>query len=555
LSKGWAKTRFLLCGLVVFLGVHGVMGVAQAQESSLPGGSDDFAQLAEGLTQIGMPGYLPGPLRAMLDGPVGIVFGESASYLGTDTDKDYELGKYPPIAMATTFENGRVIAISSESFFIRGNVNSYDNLHFGVNAMEWLTAEGNNRVLYDDRSWPYVGYEGPGVYSGLGEALAGRGYTVDRFPVGRQITTSILRNYAVYMICTSWYDFSQAEIDAIIQFVANGGGFFLTGVGWSWVEYQGSLDKYPMNKIASQFGIWFMDGSVINPVDHIRDTDYSPFHRFYYPPTADFTWELVSGNEIRFDASTSHDPDGHIVSYKWDFDNDGSWDYTGTDPMVVHDFPHRFACRTVLMVVDDKGQTDTIVKTPYLPSISPTASFTWEGLFPEGARLLVKPKAGDRIRFDATASTDADGEIVKYEWDWNSDGTWDTEAKDPVTKHAFMKEGTQQVTLRVIDNDGLTDQTAQIIVIEHRDLIQADFTFHVVDESLHKVQLDASTSIDTMGEIVRYEWDWDSDGIYDTAVEMPEMIHRFPTDGPFQVTLTIVDDQGNRASCMKEVGP
>ena len=109
------------------------------------------------------------------------------------------------------------------------------------------------------------------------------------------------------------------------------------------------------------------------------------------------------------------------------------------------------------------------------------------------------------------------------------------------------------MTLRVTDNDGLTDKTSQTIGIEHKDLIQANFTFQVVDETLHKIHLDASSSIDTMGEIVRYEWDWDGDGVYDTAVQAPEMIHRFEEDGPYQVILTIVDDQGNRATCTREV--
>jgi hypothetical protein len=118
-----------------------------------------------------------------------------------------------------------------------------------------------------------------------------------------------------------------------------------------------------------------------------------------------------------------------------------------------------------------------------------------------------------------------------------------------------MEAGTHQVTLRVTDNDGLADETTKTIVVEHKDLIQAEFTFHVVDGALHKIHLDATASIDTMGTIVRYEWDWDGDGIYDTAVQTPEMIHRFEGEGPYQVILTIVDDQGNMASCTKEVAP
>jgi len=200
------------------------------------------------------------------------------------------------------------------------------------------------------------------------------------------------------------------------------------------------------------------------------------------------------------------------------------------------------------------GTTINLWKMDEALNTPPTASFTWEVLSFERVRLLLKPKAGDRIRFDASTSTDADGEIVKYEWDWDSDGAWDKESPDPVIEHQLVDAGTHQVTIRVSDDDGLTAETTKTIVIERRDLIQADFTFHVVDEVLHKIQLDAITSIDTMGEIVRYEWDWDGDGIYDTAVEVPEMMHRFNGEGPYHVTLTIVDDQGNRASCTGEVG-
>jgi PKD repeat protein len=192
---------------------------------------------------------------------------------------------------------------------------------------------------------------------------------------------------------------------------------------------------------------------------------------------------------------------------------------------------------------------------PVIPNQPPIANVTYAVLSAEGTKVLITPRAGDRIQFDASASYDPDGEIVNYEWDWNSDGEWDKETTDPVTEHSFMEAGTHQVTLRVTDNDGLADETTKTIVVEHKDLIQAEFTFHVVDGALHKIHLDATASIDTMGTIVRYEWDWDGDGIYDTAVQTPEMIHRFEGEGPYQVILTIVDDQGNMASCTKEVAP
>lgn len=61
------------------------------------------------------------------------------------------------------------------------------------------------------------------------------------------------------------------------------------------------------------------------------------------------------------------------------------------------------------------------------------------------------PQAGQSVRFDASASFDADGQIVKYEWDFNNDGVIDAEGV--VVDHIFETGGTFTVTLRVTDND------------------------------------------------------------------------------------------------------
>lgn len=63
------------------------------------------------------------------------------------------------------------------------------------------------------------------------------------------------------------------------------------------------------------------------------------------------------------------------------------------------------------------------------------------------------PQVGQSVRFDASTSFDADGQIVTYEWDFNNDGVIDAEGV--VVDHIFETSGTFTVTLTVTDNDNL----------------------------------------------------------------------------------------------------
>jgi len=59
---------------------------------------------------------------------------------------------------------------------------------------------------------------------------------------------------------------------------------------------------------------------------------------------------------------------------------------------------------------------------------------------------------GRTVAFDASASTDADGLVARYDWDFG-DGTRQTTA-GPRTTHVYPRAGTFQATLIVTDNEG-----------------------------------------------------------------------------------------------------
>lgn len=72
-----------------------------------------------------------------------------------------------------------------------------------------------------------------------------------------------------------------------------------------------------------------------------------------------------------------------------------------------------------------------------------------------------RPLVDQEISFDASGSSDTDGQIVSYKWDFGDYGI--TSGK--VVTYAYSKSGEYQVTLTVEDNEGARNTTSQVITI------------------------------------------------------------------------------------------
>ena len=93
---------------------------------------------------------------------------------------------------------------------------------------------------------------------------------------------------------------------------------------------------------------------------------------------------------------------------------------------------------------------------------SPTAEFTY---------TPTKPNVEKEVKFDATDSSDPDGKIVSYEWDF---GDGNTATGEEVT-HTYKEEGTYTAELTVTDNDDLTDTASTEIEVKYeREYVQVE---------------------------------------------------------------------------------
>jgi len=84
---------------------------------------------------------------------------------------------------------------------------------------------------------------------------------------------------------------------------------------------------------------------------------------------------------------------------------------------------------------------------------------------------------GTSISFDASGSSDSDGTITSYAWDFG-DGTTATGA---TTAHAYSTPGSYTVTLTVTDNDGASSPSSSIKVITAPSANRILLTFNAFD--------------------------------------------------------------------------
>lgn len=159
------------------------------------------------------------------------------------------------------------------------------------------------------------------------------------------------------------------------------------------------------------------------------------------------------------------------------------------------------------------------------------------------------PCVSDDITFDASDSTDPDGDdsALTYEWDFG-DGTTATGA---TVTHSFDSEGSKTVTVTVTDEDDETstcEVTLDVVVCNRPPNAECDLSFDgEVPDTGESITLDGSGSSDPDGDSLTYEWDVDGDGTTDATGETVD--YTFSSGGEKTVTLTVTDPHGASDTC------
>ncbi|MBN1618225.1 PKD domain-containing protein, partial [Candidatus Dojkabacteria bacterium] len=246
---------------------------------------------------------------------------------------------------------------------------------------------------------------------------------------------------------------------------------------------------------------------------------------------ADFTASPRSGTApltVTFsDASSS---DEGIISWSWDF-GDGT---TSTVQNPTHNF-HVGTYTVSLTVGESDGDNDTETKTAYIIVARPAnkvpiadAGGPYNGI------------EGITISFDGSNSSDSDGTIVSYLWDFG-DGQTST---DQNPTHIYVQNGTYPVALTVTDDDSATDTGITSAVIADVKPLASFIALPTSGTRPLTVNF-TDTSISYDGVV---SWVWNFGDGQTSSDQNPSHIY---SEGKYHVSLMVVEADGDSGTITK----
>ncbi len=259
------------------------------------------------------------------------------------------------------------------------------------------------------------------------------------------------------------------------------------------------------------------------------------------PPIASFIASPDNGPApliVSVDASASSDPVGIITTYAWDF-GDGA---TAAGATAAHTYNSPGSYVITLRVTNDVGgwSTATLPVTVNEPvNEAPRASFS------------VTPTSGIvpvSVNVDANGSSDLDGSIVSYEWDFGDGAT----AQGVTASHTYSTVGTYTITLVVTDNDESAGSTTRTVTVSSPSNQPPTAAFTATPQSGSApllVSTDAQSSSDADGTISNYAWSF-GDGATGSGATAQ---HEYVIPGTYTLMLTVTDDDGASTSVSRQI--
>jgi len=464
--------------------------------------------------------------------------------------------------------------------------------NFGINVPQFVKDENDTYWLHYSYNGTGFGYTGPGngvaqTPSGMVQLAFDDKYTNDprwRTAEDYIATHWFWQNNNYYAAYSMTKAFRLAQPNPVVILQATGLDWYndlTTGLRKRVVDQQAGPGTY--------WGSWDSAGYGGRGLDTPWAIIMLTPSLFVQPPVADAGDDIIWAfdQELSFNASGSFhmDPSRTIVKYEWDFDGDGTYDFTTDDPSdpdakytypdpnpgTEGDLPEIYLVR--LRVTDDNEpeQTDidirevTVAEPPHAPFADPNGPYT--------------ATAGIPFTLDGSGSSDIDpgDSLTLYQWDLDDDGVWfddvDLETGSATAAYTYGTPGVYNIGLKVWDNGAFNPVDCTIgddcvpmpsepafttvtVVVNVAPIADPNGPY-TVDEGT-PATLDGTGSTDPNGDTLSYAWDLDDDGDFDDSTdEQPS--RTWMDDGVYTVSLRVSDslltNEASTTVTVNDLGP
>jgi len=242
-------------------------------------------------------------------------------------------------------------------------------------------------------------------------------------------------------------------------------------------------------------------------------------------PTADF-YSNTAGGSVPYEAQFYDHSYGFVELWQWDFGDGGT--STSKNPIHTYTEPGSYA---VTLIIQGPYGTDIEQKNDYILVTSPPhAEFTFSPDY---------PLAGEEIVFDATSSSDPNGQIISYTWTFGDD--YPVTTSNPQISYYFLNSGNYTVSLTITNNYGITNTALKQVKIESPYPVAGFFAEPTGGPKPLTVlffdQSSPSSRIDT------WSWDFNGDGIIDSNSQSPSFT--YTESGTFTVLHSVTNSYGS----------
>lgn len=191
----------------------------------------------------------------------------------------------------------------------------------------------------------------------------------------------------------------------------------------------------------------------------------------------------------------------------------------------------------------DCTDSDTATFTPNQPPVAHPGK-----IYPEEKYYVVE---GGTVPLDGTQSYDPDGDSISFAWDLDGDTVFETSGPTPVFSAAGLDNPPTDevyIYLQVTDEHGAWDiGLAEVVILDAAPT--ADFSWAPEPQSEGSAVVFTDLSTSPVDDITA--WSWDFAGFGSSGDQSPTFT--FLDNGPFNVCLTVTDDDGSTATACHSV--